>query len=43
MTNLIVGGYCYSAYLEDLQDKQNDNDKDDRYGPKVGIYKQRID
>ena len=49
MTNLIVGGYCYMAYWEDLEDQQqqqaaaatrHDNDAS---VPRVGIYKQRTD
>ena len=35
-TNLVVGGYCYVAYIEDLD--QNDED-----GPKRGASKQRVD
>ena len=41
VTNCIVGGYCYSAYKEDLEEKSNNpNDED---APRVGIYKQRVD
>jgi hypothetical protein len=41
VTNLIVAGYCYSAYKEDLND---DTKKDnDETAPRVGIYKQRLD
>lgn len=41
VTNLIVGGYCYSAYVEDLaENKDKDNDAS---RPRVGIYKQRTD
>ena len=40
VTNGIVGWYCYSAYIEDQQEK---DEKDDRMGPKTGIYKQRVD
>lgn len=35
-TNLVVGGYCYVAYIEDRD--QNDED-----GPKTGASKQRVD
>ena len=48
MTNLIVGGYCYMAFWEDLEEQQqqaaaatrHDNDAS---VPRVGIYKQRTD
>mmetsp|Transcript_17841 Transcript_17841/g.33074 ORF Transcript_17841/g.33074 Transcript_17841/m.33074 type:complete len:94 (+) Transcript_17841:182-463(+) len=36
MTNIIVGGYCYVAYIED-------SDMNDETGPKKGASKQRID
>jgi VMA21-like domain len=36
MTNIIVGGYCYVAYIED----RDDNDQD---GPRKGASKQRVD
>ncbi|VEU43931.1 unnamed protein product [Pseudo-nitzschia multistriata] len=35
-TNLIVAGYCYIAYIEDI----DDNDED---GPRQGAAKQRVD
>jgi len=35
-TNIIVGGYCYVAYIEDL-------DVNDEDGPKTGASKQRVD
>jgi hypothetical protein len=35
-TNLVVGSYCYAAYLEDSAE----NDED---GPKTGASKQRVD
>jgi hypothetical protein len=38
VTNLIVGTYCYKAYQEDRDEKDNDADR-----PRVGIYKQRTD
>jgi len=41
MTNIIVGAYCYMAYLED-NDKQKNKDNDANQ-PRVGIYKQRVD
>jgi len=46
VTNIIVAGYCYSAYVEDVEEnKQKDgsmnNNDEDR--PRVGIYKQRTD
>eukprot|EP00934_Nitzschia_sp_Nitz4_P000006 Nitzschia sp. Nitz4//scaffold10_size219509//62815//63197//NITZ4_001412-RA/size219509-augustus-gene-0.223-mRNA-1//1//CDS//3329532872//6//frame0 len=37
VTNIIVGGYCYSAFLED------DEDENDRRGPRRGNNKQRTD
>jgi hypothetical protein len=36
VTNIIVGGYCYVAYIED-------NDQNDESGPKKGSSKQRVD
>ena len=40
-TNLIIGGYCYSAFME------VDNDEEPRYddadGPKTGAFKHRTD
>ena len=39
MTNVIVGAYCYVAYVED-RELQQDNDANQ---PRVGIYKQRVD
>jgi VMA21-like domain len=36
MTNIIVGGYCYLAFIED----RDDNDRD---GPQKGSFKQRVD
>lgn len=38
-TNIIVGAYCYMAYLED-KDDEKDNDASQ---PRAGIYKQRVD
>jgi VMA21-like domain len=46
MTNIIVGVYCYQAYMEDQNDDSKDSrgiyDKDSD-APRVGIYKQRTD
>lgn len=39
VTNIIVGGYCYVAYIED----SDDDDQNDRSGPKSGQSKQRVD
>jgi hypothetical protein len=36
VTNVIVGGYCYVAYIED-------SDSNDENGPKKGDSKQRVD
>jgi hypothetical protein len=35
-TNLIVGGYCFVAYIEDRE-------LNDEIGPRKGAYKQRVD
>ena len=35
-TNLVIGGYCYVAYIED-------SDENDENGPKTGASKQRVD
>ena len=40
MTNVIVASYCYSAYVEDRDLKEEDNDA---RGPRVGAFKQRTD
>jgi drug/metabolite transporter (DMT)-like permease len=37
ITNLIIGGYCYSALTEE------DDDPNDRRGPKTGSQKERTD
>lgn len=40
-TNIIVGSYCYSAFME-----EDDDDEEDRYdhdGPKTGAFKNRTD
>ena len=37
VTNLIVGGYCYSAFMEE------DDDPNDTRGPRTGSSKQRTD
>ena len=42
MTNVIVGAYCYMAYLEDNENNDNKNDNDTNQ-PRVGIFKQRVD
>ena len=36
VTNCVVGGYCYVAYIED-------SDPNDEDGPKQGANKQRVD
>ena len=36
VTNCVVGGYCYVAYIED-------SDMNDEDGPKKGASKQRVD
>lgn len=41
VTNLIVGGYCYVAYMED-RDKEKSFDNDEAH-PRVGVFKQRTD
>jgi VMA21-like domain len=44
VTNLVVGGYCYSAYIEDLNDPtKKDSSMNDADAPRVGIYKKRVD
>jgi hypothetical protein len=42
VTNVIVGTYCYQAYIEDEDEKSN-TPQDDADGPRVGIYKHRTD
>ena len=37
VTNIIVAGYCYSAFTED------GDDPNDTKGPRVGTSKQRTD
>ena len=39
VTNIIVGVYCYSA----LTEPDDEDDNNDRSGPKVGAFKQRTD
>mmetsp|Transcript_22097 Transcript_22097/g.32646 ORF Transcript_22097/g.32646 Transcript_22097/m.32646 type:complete len:96 (+) Transcript_22097:126-413(+) len=39
VTNLVVAGYCYSAFQEE-DENENKNDDD---GPRVGIFKKRTD
>jgi hypothetical protein len=41
MTNLIVAAYCYSAYVEDEEEKASQINDEDH--PRVGIFKQRVD
>ena len=41
MTNIIVGSYCYMAYVEDQEN--NDKKDNDANQPRVGIFKQRVD
>jgi len=47
VTNVIVAGYCYAAYVEDAEERgKDDGGKADSYDadrPRVGIYKQRTD
>ena len=43
VTNLIVAGYCYSAYREDDTIDDNSNNENDRWGPRVGRFKERTD
>ena len=40
--NLIVGGYCYQAYWEDMDDDSQKKALDEA-GPRVGVFKQRTD
>jgi uncharacterized membrane protein len=42
MTNIIVGGYCYAAYVEDSEEKALE-EKTKGVPPRVGIYKERTD
>ena len=39
VTNLVIAGYCYSAFSEE-DDEEEDNDAS---GPRVGIFKKRTD
>lgn len=39
VTNIIVAGYCYSAFMED----DDEDDPDDARGPRKGSHKQRTD
>ena len=45
MTNLIVAGYCYAAYIEDSEEKAVQEKQKNKGGvpPRVGIYKERTD
>jgi VMA21-like domain len=38
VTNIVVFGYCYSAFQEPDDEPENDED-----GPRVGIFKKRTD
>jgi len=40
-TNIVVAGYCYAAYIEDLD--ENPDHYNDESGPKMGASKQRVD
>jgi hypothetical protein len=39
-TNLIIAGYCYSAFMEEEDEEARYDDAD---GPKVGAFKNRTD
>lgn len=44
MTNLIIGGYCYAAYVEDNEEKALEKQQHgSAVPPRVGIYKDRTD
>lgn len=45
MTNIIVGSYCYAAYIEDNEEKAVDEKQNGKgvIPPRVGIYKERTD
>jgi VMA21-like domain len=38
VTNIVVFGYCYSAFQEPDEDVENDEN-----GPRTGIFKKRTD
>lgn len=40
VTNVVVFGYCWSAFHE--EEEEDENEKDDA-GPRVGIFKKRTD
>lgn len=42
VTNLVVAGYCISAFMEP-DDTISEKDKNDDDTPRVGIFKQRTD
>jgi hypothetical protein len=42
-TNLIVGVYCYQAFIEDSDEEPKEDDDNDQSRPRVGIYKQRVE
>jgi VMA21-like domain len=42
VTNLVIAGYCVSAFTEEDDTKLEKNKNDDD-GPRVGIFKQRTD
>lgn len=43
MVNLIVGTYCYVAYVEDSELEKNKQHDNDANQPRVGIFKRRVD
>jgi hypothetical protein len=43
VTNLIVGMYCYLAFIEDADEKPPEDDDNDASRPRVGIYKKRVE
>ena len=40
VTNIVVAGYCWSAFSEE---EDPEEEKNDAAGPRVGIFKQRTD
>ena len=43
VTNLIVGGYCYTAYIEDSDAVSPDDARKGVVPPRVGVFKERTD
>lgn len=43
VVNLIIAGYCYQAYWEDMEDDNEQRIALDEDGPRVGVFKQRTD